>query len=65
MKTLMSLKISDSRSVSRGAYGAVRVMVACNQTGEAAGTAAVLSMRENVDVDAVNPARLRLALEEF
>jgi hypothetical protein len=48
----------------RGAYGAVRVMVACNQTGEAAGTAAVLSLRENVDVKAVNPARLRAALEE-
>lgn len=46
----------------REAYGAVRVMVSCNQTGEAAGIAAVLALRGGVAVDAVAPSELRSAL---
>lgn len=46
----------------RGAYGAVRVMVTCNQTGEAAGTAAALALAEGCDVGALSPDRLRGAL---
>ncbi|MBN2449534.1 MAG: FAD-dependent oxidoreductase, partial [Lentisphaeria bacterium] len=34
----------------RGAYGAVRVMVNCNQTGEAAGVLAALAVGDSVDV---------------
>lgn len=43
----------------RGAYGAVRVMVNCNQTGEAVGTAAWLSLDSGVSVAEVDAARLR------
>jgi ribulose 1,5-bisphosphate synthetase/thiazole synthase len=43
----------------RGAYGAVRVMVNCNQTGEAAGVAAYLSLNGNVSMAAVNTDELR------
>jgi hypothetical protein len=48
----------------RGAYGAVRVMVNCNQTGEAAGTAAALALRYHHDVADVEPAELRRTLAE-
>jgi hypothetical protein len=47
----------------RGAYGAVRVMVTTNQTGEAAGVAATLALRHGCDVDAVDVAELRRALD--
>jgi hypothetical protein len=47
-----------------GAYGAVRVMVNCNQTGEAAGVAAALSVREGCDVAAVPATHVREALVE-
>ncbi|MBN1676669.1 MAG: FAD-dependent oxidoreductase [Kiritimatiellae bacterium] len=43
----------------RGAYGAVRVMVNCNQTGEAAGTAAYLACEADTPVSEVDAGRLR------
>lgn len=46
------------------AYGAVRVMVNMNQTGEAAGVAAFLALQENRAVQDVSPARLRATLAE-
>jgi hypothetical protein len=45
-----------------GAYGAVRVMVNCNQTGEAAGVAAALALREGVEVGKVDAVELRETL---
>ena len=47
-----------------GAYGAVRVMVNCNQTGEAAGVAVYLALRQGVEVGQVDPARLRELLAQ-
>ncbi|HNZ38178.1 MAG TPA: FAD-dependent oxidoreductase [Candidatus Latescibacteria bacterium] len=47
-----------------GAYGALRVMVNCNQTGEAAGVASALALRENGAVADVNSAKLRDAMRE-
>ncbi|NCO41104.1 MAG: FAD-dependent oxidoreductase [Armatimonadetes bacterium CG_4_10_14_3_um_filter_66_18] len=49
----------------RGAYGAVRVMVNCNQTGEAAGAAAALALRENGGVAEVNAVKLRQTLSDI
>jgi hypothetical protein len=46
----------------RGAYGAIRVMVNCNQTGEAAGVACVLAQAGGVDVAEVDCAQLRQTL---
>jgi hypothetical protein len=46
----------------RGAYGAVRVMVNCNQTGEAAGVACVLALDGGLDVAQVDGGRLRRLL---
>lgn len=46
----------------RGAFGAVRVMVNCNQMGQAAGTAAVLALREGIGVAQVSPEKLRASL---
>jgi hypothetical protein len=46
----------------RGAFGAIRVMVNLNQTGEAAGTAAVLALNENIPISQVNPTELRKTL---
>jgi len=43
----------------RGAYGAVRVMVNCNQTGEAAGIASKLALEEGIPVTDVDPEVLR------
>ena len=43
----------------RGAYGAVRVMVNCNQTGEAAGTAAQVALESGTDVAGVDAGVLR------
>jgi hypothetical protein len=47
-----------------GAYGAVRVMVNCSQTGQAAGTAAWLALQDNVAVSDVDTAALRRVLGE-
>jgi len=46
----------------RGAYGALRVMVNCNQTGQAAGCAAALAARRGVSVADIPAADLRSAL---
>jgi len=48
----------------RGAFGATRVMVNCNQTGEAAGTAAQLALTGNLRVAEVNPDELRRVLAQ-
>ncbi len=45
-----------------GAFGAVRVMVNCNQMGEAAGTACVLALQSGGSVAEVDPAALRQTL---
>lgn len=45
-----------------GAFGAVRVMVNCNQLGEAAGTAAALALRRGIAMGQVDPAELRSTL---
>jgi 2-polyprenyl-6-methoxyphenol hydroxylase-like FAD-dependent oxidoreductase len=45
-----------------GSYGAVRVMVNCNQTGEAAGAAAALAVAAGQDVAQVAAAGVRAAL---
>jgi hypothetical protein len=45
-----------------GAFGAVRVMVNCNQTGEAAGAAAALALESGADVGSVDAAALRESL---
>jgi len=42
-----------------GAYGAVRVMVNCNQTGEAAGTAAYCALDSDAEVSKVDTNKLR------
>jgi len=46
------------------AFSAVRVMVNMNQTGEAAGAACALALREGCDVQAIDPAALRTLLAE-
>ncbi|HRU05877.1 MAG TPA: FAD-dependent oxidoreductase [Candidatus Brocadiia bacterium] len=43
----------------RGAYGALRVMVNCNQTGQAAGCAAALAAQRGISVADVPAAALR------
>ncbi len=47
-----------------GAFGAVRVMVNCNQMGQAAGVAAWLADEAGVPVGQVDPVRLRGVLAE-
>ncbi len=47
-----------------GAFGAVRVMVNCNQMGQAAGVAAALAQRRATDVADVDPVELRGVLKE-
>jgi hypothetical protein len=47
----------------RGEYGAIRVMVNCNQTGEAAGTAVALAIKGDVSVADVPPAELRATMK--
>ncbi len=39
-------------------------MVNCNQTGEAAGTASVLALESNVEVAAVDTAKLRAEMKK-
>ena len=51
-----------SIGADKGAAGAIRVMINCNQTGEAAGTAACLAVSGDVDVGDVDPAALRALL---
>ena len=46
----------------KGAVGAIRVMINCNQTGEAAGVAAWLAVSQGLPVAAVAPAALRAQL---
>jgi hypothetical protein len=46
------------------AFGGVRVMVNCNQTGEAAGTAAWLALDSSTDVATIDTARLRATLKK-
>lgn len=46
----------------REAYGGLRVMVNCNQTGEAAGVASALAIRHGCDVASVDIQSLRNAL---
>jgi len=48
----------------RGAFGAARVMVNCNQMGQAAGTAAWLALRGGVGVAEVSPEELRESLKK-
>ena len=47
-----------------GAFGAVRVMVNCNQMGQAAGAAAWLALDSSKDVDKLDVAKLRTALKK-
>ena len=47
-----------------GAYGATRVMITCNQTGEAAGLAVALALRGDTTVAEVAPEKLRRLLAE-
>ncbi|MBU7004324.1 MAG: FAD-dependent oxidoreductase [Theionarchaea archaeon] len=47
-----------------GAYGAIRVMVNCNQTGEAAGTASKIALDEGVPVSDVDPHKLRETMKK-
>ncbi len=47
----------------RGAFGAARVMVNCNQMGQAAGTAAVLALRAGIGVAQLSPEKLRASLQ--
>lgn len=46
----------------RGAFGAVRVMVNCNQMGEAAGCACYLALKDKLAVADVDPQALRRTL---
>lgn len=46
----------------KGAFGAIRVVINCAQTGEAAGMAAALANRHAVTADAVDPAEIRSQL---
>ena len=48
----------------RGAYGAVRVMVNCNQTGEAAGVACFLALENSLPVPEVPADKIRAALSK-
>jgi len=47
-----------------GAYGAIRVVVNCNQTGEDAGTAAYLALDAGVPVGKVDTEKLRETLRK-
>lgn len=48
----------------RGAFGATRVMVNCNQMGEAAGAACYLALRDGTAVGEVDVQQLRRTLAE-
>ena len=51
-----------SLDADRGAFGAVRVMVNCNQMGQAAGTAAVQALGTKTDLADLDTAALRKTL---
>ena len=57
---LVAGRLTDA---DREAYGAIRVMVNCNQLGEAAGVACALARDAGLDVASVPPAELRDALK--
>ena len=48
----------------RGAYGAIRVMVNCNQMGQAAGVGAWLALDSGATVDSVDVKKLRATLRD-
>jgi hypothetical protein len=48
----------------KGAFGAIRVMVNCNQQGEAAGVASVIALQNNSTVAKVNTDELRKKLAD-
>jgi hypothetical protein len=48
----------------QGAFAAVRVMVNCNQTGEAAGTAAYLALNGNISVADIDADKLRRTMQK-
>ena len=51
-------------AADRAAYGAIRVMVSCNQTGQAAGVASYLAMQSRTSVADIDPDRLRQTLRD-
>ena len=51
-------------SVSYAAYGSTRVMAQCMVTGQAAGTAAALAVRENVPLRKLDVKQLQTALKQ-
>ena len=53
-----------SIDADEGAFGAVRVMVNCNQIGQAAGTAAWLALDSGRDVDKLDVVKLRATLKK-
>ncbi len=56
------LAAGRSIDADKGAFGAIRVMINCNQTGEAAGIASVMAMRGNYSVAEINTETLRKKL---
>jgi len=50
--------------VDKNAFGATRVMVNCNQTGEAAGVAAYMALDSNSPVHELNTAKLRKTMAD-
>ena len=46
------------------AFSSLRVMVSCNQMGEAAGVAAYLALQENRNVFEISPAKIRNLLQK-
>lgn len=69
-RTMTSKRISNlilagrSINVDHGAFGAIRVMVNLNQTGEAAGVAAAMAADSGVNVSAIRADKLRAKLSE-
>jgi len=53
-----------SIDADEGAFGAVRVMVNCNQMGQAAGVAAFLALDSNADVRKLDIPKLRATLKK-
>jgi hypothetical protein len=53
-----------SIDADEGAFGAVRVMVNCNQMGQAAGAAAWLALDSSKNVDKLDVAKLRATLKK-
>jgi len=58
---LVAGRLADA---DRGAYGAIRVMVNCNQTGEAAGVACALALEDTLAVSDVFVELLRKTLRD-